>query len=210
MSKIQILNLLALLANLAIVGFTVFSVLACFIKRFNEKMEIKGKVIFVFFTTDSNILVAISSLIMLCFNINNIVNNINYFPRFVLVFKYVATIAVMVTMMTVLLFLGPTQGYKKMFESINIFMHLITPLLAIISFSFFELNSLVFTDTFYVIIPVIIYAIIYIIMVLVKKKWEDFYGFTMKNLTVLFMVMFPVVTYGFGILIYLLHNSMIA
>ena len=123
MSNQQLLNLFSLIANLLIVILTIFSVGICFIKKFNEKFEIKGKDILVFFTTDSNILVAISSFIMVIYNIINIVNNSNDFSRFALVFKYVSTIAVMVTFMTVMLFLGPTQGYIKMLKGINMPLH---------------------------------------------------------------------------------------
>ena len=209
MSDTQLLNLLSLVANLLIVSLTILSLVVLFCKRFNQKLEIKGVTSLIFFTIQSNILVAISSVVMIVYNIINLANNSNDYSRFALVFKYVSTIAVMVTFMTVMLFLGPTQGYIKMLKGINLPLHLITPLLAIISFVFFERNGLFFYETLFALIPVILYEIVYTIMVLFAKKWKDFYGFTTNNLTLLFIIGFPIITYGYACLIYYLHNLFI-
>ena len=70
------------------------------------------------------------------------------------------TAAVTVTMLTVFLFLGPNLGYKKLLTGRDLYMHLVTPLLAILSFLCCEKR--------------------YLYKVLCApegKRWEDFYGF---------------------------------
>ncbi len=125
---------------------------------------------FRYFTVQSNVLCAVSALLM-CF-----------FPdsRWVWMLKYVGAAAVTVTMLTVLCFLGPAYGYKALLSGSDLVMHLITPVLALVSFCGFERRGLAFLPALAGLLPVILYGALYAWKILLappEKAWEDFYGF---------------------------------
>ena len=93
------------------------------------------------------------------------------------------TAAVAVTLVTVLVFLGPTLGYKVLFQGQDLYLHLIAPLLAIGSFCFGERDyALHFSTALLGLVPVLLYGAFYLWQVVVRKpaRWEDFYGYN-KN-----------------------------
>lgn len=98
--------------------------------------------------------------------------------------KYIGTAAVTVTLLTVFLFLAPSMGsLKPLITGNGFFMHLITPLLAIVSFCFFERRGMTFGTALLGMIPVVIYGIWYLYKTVYApegKRWEDFYGYN-KN-----------------------------
>ena len=132
-----------------------------------------GTVFFRFFTVLSNVFCAAAAFLM-CFA-----------PSFPLVWtlKYIGTVAVTVTMMTVFLFLGPNMGYKKLLTGTDLYMHLVTPLLAILSFFCFEKRGMTVRTALLGVLPVLLYGILYLYKVVYapeNKRWDDFYGFN-KN-----------------------------
>ena len=85
-----------------------------------------------------------------------------------------------VTMLTVLVFLGPTIGYKIVLTGRELWMHLINPLIAIITFTLLERRSLPFVYSLFGMLPVMLYGIMYLYKVLLakeEKRWDDFYGY---------------------------------
>ena len=95
--------------------------------------------------------------------------------RGVEVFKYVAAVAVLLTFTTVAAFLGPLYGYKAMFEGINLWFHLIVPLVAGAEVIF--LSGVEFTrrDNRLAMLPPIIYGVGYIANNLINGigEWPD-------------------------------------
>ena len=130
----------------------------------------RGKRAFRYFTTQSNVLCAISALFMCLFPDTDLAYYL----------KVMGTAAVTVTMLTVLLFLGRLYGYKPLLKGSDLFMHLVTPLLAIVSLCVFERRGIGFLTSFIGVIPVALYAPLYLYNVVYapeEKRWEDFYGF---------------------------------
>lgn len=131
---------------------------------------------FRFFTVLSNNLFAIAALMMA---ISQISGNV---PQGILMMKYLGTMMVTLTFLTVLLFLGPTQGgYGKwFFERDFLYMHLIGPLLAILSFCLLERRRLSFGNAMTGLVPVALYGAVYLYKVILapeQRRWEDFYSF---------------------------------
>lgn len=126
---------------------------------------------FRFFTVQSNALCAVSAL-MMCLAPN---------ARWAWVIKYVGTAAVSVTMLTVFLFLGPSAGsLKPLLSGPDLFMHLLTPLLAIASFALFERQGMSFATALWGMLPVVLYGCWYLYKVVFApegRNWDDFYGF---------------------------------
>lgn len=125
----------------------------------------QGWNLFKMYTEDSNLFNLITSIIYLV----SLVGVLGEKPKneyLIKVLRYVSTSCLAVTFFVVLFILAPMmggiQGYKVMFFSGSmLYNHLITPLLAIISFIFFEktpiLNSKVIR---WALLPTIIYAFI--------------------------------------------------
>lgn len=129
-----------------------------------------GAEAFRFFTVLSNVFCAVAALLM-CLAPSQ---------SWVWLLKYVATVAVSVTLLTVFLFLGPSFGYKELLKGSDFFMHLLTPLLALVSFCAYEKRGLSFGTALFGVLPVLLYGILYLYKVVIVpegKRWDDFYGF---------------------------------
>ncbi len=189
--KKRVFNICALLINFAIVIFTIDAISYNFrsdILRDPEWFGFTGIKCLRFFTNLSNIFVAIVAAIIVVFTVRNIVKDKYDFPQWLINLKFVATTAVSLTFLTVAIFLAPLfamngKGYFTLFMHNNFLLHFLSPVLAIISFVFFERRDKIkFNTTILAIIPTILYAIVYTIMVVFVKPenggWPDFYGFT--------------------------------
>ena len=179
-------NIIDFILNLAIVLSTVWAVNYYYIGG-PDPLGSVGSGCFKYFTTDSNILVAIAALVMLVFNAARFFKPDAVMPKWVSVFKYTGTNAVALTLITVVLFLGPisamqggVQGYLRMFAGNTLVLHLTTPLLAIISLIFFERdNEFSLGDCLTACLPTYVYAVVYFTMVVCLKIWTDWYSFTL-------------------------------
>ena len=161
-------------ANAVIVLFTAVSTLVCFRKEGKWNLS-AGMYHLRFFTLLSNLLCALASLLIL-FTVRD-----GILPYGVWLLKYIGTAAVAVTFLTVVVFLGPTLGYRDQLAGFAFYLHISGPLIAVISFCFLERwYPLSFLLSLTGMLPVILYGAVYLYLVVVKQKWEDFYGFN-KN-----------------------------
>lgn len=176
--------ILALILNVCIVLLTIN---AFILFRGNQEEMHPGKSrfhFFIYFTSDSNVLNGLCSLILIPFLLMILMGKCTLIPLCVYVLHYIGTCAVMVTLATVLIFLGPVAGYKKMYIGSDLYLHLICPLLALISCIILApdyVAVLPFYITLLGIIPTVIYGLVYITLVLLigpdRGGWEDFYTF---------------------------------
>ena len=121
---------------------------------------------FMFFTTLSNVLLAVSSAVLLACQYGAT-------PVWAVMLKYSGTAAVTVTMLTVLLFLGPvSHEWKLLLTGAQLMLHLICPLLALCSFIFFEGTALPLWTVVFGVLPVLLY-----VFAPEERRWDDFYGF---------------------------------
>ncbi len=102
-----------------------------------------------YFTVLSNFLCAIAALVhVLVLAVKPTV------PRWVLRLSFIGTTAVGVTLMVVLLFLGPLYGYAAMLRGANLWFHLIVPLLAFLDHILLEQGERpTFRDTLPALLP---------------------------------------------------------
>lgn len=181
-----------------IIFFSTFGILVYYFRK-DGRWDVKhGLGAFRYFTVLSNVLCAVSALAMAVCQLRGGV------PRGVLIFKYLGTLTVTVTMLTVLFFLGPTQGYATMLKNDNFYMHLIGPLLAIVSFCFLEKGDFTLPTALLGLVPVLLYGAVYLYKVLYApedRRWEDFYGF---NANGKWPVMFSIMMLGTVIACFLL------
>ncbi len=189
---------ISLLLNILIVIFTIFASITMFggIHFMSEKVFLESSSIsmFRFFTVDSNILMGICSLIFIFYDICLLKGKIKEIPSYMYIFKLMSTAAVSLTFLVVFSYLGIIAGYYNMILNSNLFFHLITPLLSIITFVFFEKNNLKFKYSFLGMVPTILYEIYYIINILVHVEngsvspMYDWYWFVQGGLYQIFFV----------------------
>lgn len=164
-----ILNLLIFLVTLALV--------VLFFRKDGKWVPERGRFAFRFFTCQSNVLCAVTALLTAVFRL---AGNL---PEWVWLLKYIGTAAVTVTMLTVFLFLAPSVGkewVKVLLKGGDLFMHLLTPLLALFSFCVFEKQGMTFPQSLTGMLPVVLYGPLYLYKILyapAEKRWDDFYGF---------------------------------
>ena len=134
---------------------------------------------FRYFTVLSNALCAIGALAVA---ISQACGSLSH-PVFVL--KYIGTVSVTVTILTVFLFLGPSQGYGNVLSGDFFYMHLVGPLSAILSFCLLERRRMTLGTAMLGALPVLLYGAVYIYKVLLApegRHWEDHYGFNRGGL----------------------------
>lgn len=124
-----------------------------------------------YFTAQSNVLCAAAALAVAAMRLRGAV------PVPFLVFKFGATVAVLVTLLTVLVFLGPHYGYRTLFTGPDLWLHLICPLLALLVWLLWDRIPVTPLLSLLGVVPVLLYGLLYLNKVVYKKEWEDFYGF---------------------------------
>ena len=178
----RLVSVLSIVVNLFIVAVTVFSVSLFFTSKGQGNMEVAGTRAFRYFTVDSNILAAVASLLVMIFQIKNLFSRnavaTGAVPEWLRLLKFVSVVSVMLTFLTVVFFLGPLMGYRLMFVGTNLFLHLTTPLMALLSFWLLETGGRIRPGLFLPgVIPMLLYGAVYIYMVVFAQKWKDFYMF---------------------------------
>ncbi|MBR0515014.1 MAG: hypothetical protein IJK06_12295 [Clostridia bacterium] len=163
----------SIVINIAIFIITLV-LLVRFLRKDGRWDREKVRKTFRFFTCQSNVLCAFAALLTA---VSQLAGGI---PEWVWILKYIGTSAVSVTMMTVLLFLGPAYSYKELLKGPDFFMHLLTPLLALLSFCVFEKRGMRFSLALTGLLPVVLYGPLYLYKILYApegNRWDDFYGF---------------------------------
>ncbi len=124
-----------------------------------------------YFTVQSNLLCGVAALLMVLWPDEH----------WAWLVKYVGTAAVTVTMLTVFLFLGPSMGSVwPLLRGRDFFMHLTTPIMAILSFLVYERRGMTLGEALLGMAPLVLYGICYLYKVVFApegERWEDFYGF---------------------------------
>lgn len=177
---------LDLLLNAAIVLTTGWAVLMYFI----GEPDILGShdvQCFKYFTTDSNILAALGSLAWLVFRWRTKEEPQRRPPTWLVLLKFVGTVAASVTLLTVVFFLAPMAAVRGkglatvlLFFTGNVFvLHLSTPVLAIVSTLLLEKEPpMTPRQALWGTLPTTVYGIVYLTMVVLLRRWDDWYGFT--------------------------------
>ncbi len=156
--------------------------------------------LFRYFTVLSNELCAICAAIVL------IAWTGGSLPKWVVLLKFVGTVAVSVTLLTVFLYLGPVSGeWKYLLSGPDLFWHLFCPLIAIVSLCVFEHTDFGFGWVFTALIPVVLYGIFYLWRVVLlpeDRRMEDFYGFNKTGKWPVSMLMIFVLAFSAGVVLW--------
>ena len=169
------------------------------------------KDIFCYFTTDSNILACIAGIIIVVYDIQILRGKRDVIPKPAIIFKLAGVVAVMVTMITCLFYLAPKYGFAFIFGGTFFHMHLAGPLMAFVSFCFFEKGErLGFGEAQLAHIPCVIYAAVYFVMVTVIGEenggWRDLYHFSENGSLLITAIVLTVQEFIILILTRLVYN----
>lgn len=129
------------------------------------------------FTTLSNIIAAIAALMCLPFQIDGLRRDKYNLPYWIVILMYVGAVGVFLTFSIALTLISSYQGFvKTMFLKSNLFLHTLNPLLITLFFTLVISDSRIkFSSSFFALIPLTVYMIVYFIMVFVTKTWRDHY-----------------------------------
>ena len=156
---------------------------------------------FKFFTVQSNIFMGMVSILFVVKEIKIINNEKMELTKIDYILKLMSTTSVGLTFFVVFAYLGPISKYGviSLIMNSNLFFHLITPVLSIVTFIFFEKSDkLAFKNTFFGIVLTILYGIYYVINILLHMEngkvdfKYDWYWFVQNGVWTALIVM-PIV-----------------
>lgn len=138
-----------------------------------------------YFTVDSNLLMGLCALVCLVFDIRALrCGDPGAYPARADIFRHTGVVAVMITFLVVVFFLGPVFGYGGMFIGGNFFFHGFNPLLALAVYLFVRLpRRLPRSTILYGLLPMVLYGVYYVGNILLNGllrpdgSSRDFYGF---------------------------------
>ena len=177
--------LLAMISALVVVVCVCIGVTMNLTTAADENFDHMGLRTFCMFTVNSNILAAAAMAMVIPYTMDGLRTHNYYLPRWIVDVAYAAVTAVALTFLVSLFILSPVKGFVLIFTGSRFFLHGVCPLLAVAAFCFFMTQKeLKFKDTLFAMIPVLIYAVVYFVMVVVlgeeKGGWNDFYGFATR------------------------------
>ena len=148
----------------------------------DENFDHMGLRTFCMFTVNSNILCAAAMAMVIPYTLDGLRTHNYHMPRWIVDLVYMGVTAVALTFLVSLFILSPAKGFVLIFTGSRFFLHGVCPVLAIVAFCFFMSEKrLRLRDSLLALIPVLIYAAVYVVMVVVvgeeKGGWNDFYGF---------------------------------
>ena len=148
----------------------------------DENFDHMGLRTFCMFTVNSNILCAAAMAMVIPYTLDGLRTHNYHMPRWIVDLVYMGVTAVALTFLVSLFILSPAKGFVLIFTGSRFFLHGVCPILAIVAFCFFMSEKrLTIRDSLLALIPVLIYAVVYVVMVVVvgeeKGGWNDFYGF---------------------------------
>ena len=193
--------IIASIINVAIFGMVIY-VLITLIKSLNY-----GHNRFIYFTNISSLSIGVVALIHAILLIVSVFKNKVCVPRLFSLIKMIVVSMMVLTFLTVLLVIGPLDGYPKNYQGRNFFSHLIIPILCFVSYIFFEEKlELEWKYSLFVLVPLVTYGIVYVTNVIILKTWEDLYQIDKFGIWYVFIIAFLIVDFGIGQGIYFLKK----
>ena len=203
---------------LALISAGVVAVCVCvgvvmnLVTLYDENFDHMGIRTFCMFTVDSNILVALSMLLCIPYTVDGLRTGYYHLPDWIVVLMHVSVTAVSLTFLVSLFILSPVKGFVLIFTGSRFFLHGVCPVLSIVTFCCFINSHLVrLKESPLALIPVFIYAIVYLVMVVFIGEehggWNDFYGFATRIPVWVSLIAILPVTFGIATLLRLGHNG---
>ena len=179
---------------------------------YDENFDHMGIRTFCMFTVNSNILAAIAMFLALPYTIDGLRTGNYHLPNWIVDLMLDAVTAVALTFLISLFVLSPAKGFVLIFSGSRFFLHGVCPVLAIITFCFLISDHRIsLQESLKALVPVLIYAVVYLTMVVVigedRGGWNDFYGFATRLPLWIPIVLIMPLTFGITSALRALHNG---
>ena len=202
----------------ALISASIVAVCVCvgvtmnLVTLYDENFDHMGIRTFCMFTVNSNILAGLSMLLCIPYTVDGLRTGYYHLPDWVVVLMHIAVTAVSLTFLVSLVLLAPVKGFRLIFSGSRFFLHGVCPVLSIVTFCCFICSHLIrLRESPLALIPVFIYAVLYLIMVVIigeeRGGWSDFYGFATRIPLWVSLVLILPLTYGIAMLLRLGHNQ---
>lgn len=201
--------------------FSVFIVACIFVaivmnllKAPTELVEEVGIKTFRMYTVLSNMFVGITISMTIPFAVDGIRHRNYHLPRWIVNLIFVSTTCITLTFIISLTLLSAFAGFMEiMLTGTNLFLHTIVPILTIVGFLFINTyHNVKFKATLYALIPISIYAIIYLISAIFIGQenggWRDHYHFNEVIPWYYVFVLVFALAFGLSNLLRFVHNRM--
>ena len=180
----------SLIFNVILIILEVIALVICF--------DALGCIDLTYYTVDSNIFLLISSILYLISRKNP--------PKTVQFFKYSSTLSVLITFLVVVFILYPMLDFDFQFLFLtgpNPYMHVLCPIMAVISFIFFEKNEIenVLKNNLRALYFTLIYAVILISLNILKVVNGPYPFLKVYEQSVLMSVIWIVAILGFALIL---------
>ena len=205
--------LITLLSDSLIVILVIVSLILLFTSPSGVLAE-NSFLAFRYFTVLSNVLLGVIALILAVFEIVALKKK-EALPSWSNLLFFVGSTGTTLTWLTVIVWLGPTMGYPFMYAGANLFMHMLTPVVGIFRILFLGIDSkgVSFKQSFFGMIPMVLYTIYYLTNVILHDGYGDanydWYGFAYDGLgsgiAALFIML--AITYAICFLSYFGHDQ---
>ena len=160
------------------------------------------------FTTISNVIAAIAAFMCLPFQIDGLKKDKYRLPSWIIILLYVGAVGTFLTFFIAITLLSIAKGFVFiMFRNSNLFMHTINPIFITLLFILILSDvKIKFRTSFFALIPVSIYCLVYFIMVYVAKVWRDHYETNTYIPWPVTLLLILAVTFAISQLLRVLHN----
>lgn len=205
---------LNLIVSVVIVVCVFISIVINLLATPTELVEEVGVKTFRMYTVLSNMFAGISIAMTIPFAVNGIREKNYHLPRWLINLLFVSTTCITLTFLISLTLLSAVAGFSEMMlTGSNLLLHSIVPISTIILFLFINTyHTIKFKTTLYTLIPILIYAINYLILAIIigpeNGGWRDHYQF--NKFIPWYFVFVAVFALAFGLanLIRAIHNRM--
>ena len=162
------------------------------------------------FTTISNSIAAFAAAMCLPFQIDGLRRDRYRLPSWIVIVMYAGTVGVFLTFIMSMTIVSAYQGFvETMFTKAGLFMHTINPILITVLFVLVISDMRIkFSYSFFSLIPVCIYMVLYFVMVFVAKVWTDHYQTNTFMPWPVTLILVVIVSFGISQGLRVLHNLM--
>lgn len=168
--------------------------------------------LFQYFTINANVITAFGSAMIIPYAIDGFRKKRFYCPKWAVIFYYIGTVyttLIMIFAVCVISFVNPEMA----FGGNNFYLHIICPIMILVSFLLIEsYYSISVKDALRCVIPVFVYALIYIYKVIIvgadNGGWEDIYYFTVNAPAAVSFVIMMTLTFLVALFVRSLYNKL--
>jgi hypothetical protein len=205
---------LNLILSTVLVVCVFISIVINLLSKPTEIVQEVGLKTFRMFTVLSNMFVGVTAAMSIPFAVDGLRQSNYHLPRWIVNLTLASVSSISLTFLITLFVLSPQAGFVSMMAaSSNLLMHTIVPIVAIVTFLFINTyHNVKFKTTFYALLPVFAYAVVYIISAFAVGEenggWRDHYHFRELMPWYYLFVIIMLLTFGIANLLRAVHNRM--